>query len=46
MKETQVKFLDESNRLYIVHGLYNEEEGKTRITPDDANRELERFLRE
>lgn len=45
-ERSQLKFLDESNRLYIVRGSYNINEEREGISPEDANRELERFLKE
>lgn len=43
-ERSRLQFLDESNRLYVVRAAYEVNTVNEDISPDDANRELERFL--
>ncbi len=44
-ERSKLSFLDDSETLYIVRGIYTEENPERQgISPEDANRELERFL--
>lgn len=46
-ERSRLQFLDQSNRLYIVRGEYDVVNPVTQnISPEEANRELEKFLKE
>lgn len=45
-ESSRLQFLDDSNKLYIVRGAYDVRRLNEGISPEEANRALERFLKE